>query len=118
MHRALKRRTTLVVGVAVALTMFSACTPAEAPKPIATPGVEPTGTVELWHFFTDREAKALDDTLARFKAKYPKVTLTVKGGQDDAKVTTAIGAAPARTWPSATPPTSSASSAPPAPGST
>ncbi len=92
MHRALKRRTTQVVGVAVALTMFSACTPAEAPKPIATPGVEPTGTVELWHFFTDREAKALDDTLARFKAKYPKVTLTVKGGQDDAKVTTAIGA--------------------------
>lgn len=92
MHRALSRRTTVMVGIAAALMTATACTPAEAPKPIATQGVEPTGAVELWHFFTDREAKTLDETLAKFKAKYPKVTLTVKGGQDDAKVTTAIGA--------------------------
>ncbi|MEU7824732.1 ABC transporter substrate-binding protein [Catellatospora sp. NPDC049133] len=92
MQRLLNRRTTLVAGLAAALALATACTPAEAPKPIATPGVEPTGAVELWHFFTDREAKAVDETLAKFKAKYPKVTLTVKGGQDDAKVTTAIGA--------------------------
>ncbi|MBB5870219.1 multiple sugar transport system substrate-binding protein [Allocatelliglobosispora scoriae] len=92
MHRALNRRATVLYGLTAALMTAAACTPAPAPAPIATPGVEPTGTVELWHFFTDREAKTLDETLAKFKAKYPKVTLTVKGGQDDAKVTTAIGA--------------------------
>ena len=92
MHRALNRRATVLVGLTAALMTAAACTPAPTPVPIATPGVEPTGTVELWHFFTDREAKTLDETLAKFTAKYPKVTLTVKGGQDDAKVTTAIGA--------------------------
>jgi len=54
--------------------------------------VEPSGTVQLWHFFTDREAKAIDSVIADFKAKYPKVTVVVKSGQDDTKMLQAIGA--------------------------
>ncbi|NUR71454.1 MAG: ABC transporter substrate-binding protein [Hamadaea sp.] len=86
------RRTRILAGLAVLLAVTAACTPAPEPKPIATPGVEPSGEVELWHFFTEREAKAIDGIIADFQAKYPKVKVTVKGGQDDSKVVQAIGA--------------------------
>ena len=79
--------TALVATLAVA-----ACTPGAAPKPVASAGVEPSGTVEFWHFFTDREAKAIDSVLDDFRAKYPKITVVVKSGQDDTKMLQAIGA--------------------------
>ncbi|PWU46316.1 ABC transporter substrate-binding protein [Micromonospora globispora] len=86
---ALKR--TIVVA-AVALLTAAGCTPSPSEKPVASPGVEPSGTVEFWHFFTDREAKAIDTVIADFKAKYPKVNVVVKSGQDDTKMLQAIGA--------------------------
>jgi multiple sugar transport system substrate-binding protein len=46
----------------------------------------------LWHFFTDREAGAIDAVIKDFRASHPKITVTVKSGQDDTKVTQAIGA--------------------------
>jgi multiple sugar transport system substrate-binding protein len=94
MRRTLRRRPAVLTVLAAALTVTvtAACTPAPAPTPIATQGVEPSGNVELWHFFTDREAKAIDEIIADFQAKFPKVHVTVKGGQDDTKVVQAIGA--------------------------
>ena len=86
------RRTAMVSIVGVALLAAAACTPAEAPAPIAPQPVEASGTVEFWHFFTDREAKAIDQIIADFKAKNPKVTVVVKSGQDDTKMVQAIGA--------------------------
>lgn len=88
----MSRTLRLLAGLAVTLVAAAACTPAPESKPIATPGVEPSGEIELWHFFTDREAKAIDAIVADFQAKYPKVKVTVKGGQDDTKVVQAIGA--------------------------
>jgi multiple sugar transport system substrate-binding protein len=86
------RRTLISTVAGLALVAAAACTPASAPAPVATPGVEPTGSIEFWHFFTDREAKAIDQIVADFRSKYPKVTVTVKSGQDDGKVLQAIGA--------------------------
>jgi multiple sugar transport system substrate-binding protein len=85
-------RKPLAICLVALVAMAAACTPAPKPAPVATPGVEPSGTVELWHFFTDREAKAVDAVIADFKAKYPKVTVVVKSGQDDTKMLQAIGA--------------------------
>ena len=83
------------------------------------PGVEPTGTVEFWHFFTDREATAIDDVVNDFEAKHPKINVTRQGRpgrrQDDPGHRRRQRPGRRRC---PTPPTSSASSAPPAPGST
>jgi multiple sugar transport system substrate-binding protein len=86
----MKTRIVLALGAAVLVT--AACTPAPKENKIADPGTEVSGTVELWHFFTDREAKAIDAVIKDFQAGHPKITVTVKPGQDDTKVTQAIGA--------------------------
>lgn len=72
--------------------LLMGCTPSANNTPIENAGVEATGDIELWHFFTDREEKALNEILEDFKKKHPKVNLVAKGGQDDAKTTQAIGA--------------------------
>ena len=78
-------------GTAVLLT--TACTPAPKEETkIADPGTQVSGTVELWHFFTEREADAIDQVIKDFAASHPNIKVTVKSGQDDSKVTQAIGA--------------------------
>lgn len=85
-------RFTRVTALALLALVATACTPSESPDPIGEPGVEASGDLELWHFFADREEKVLNEVLNDFRKKYPKVNLVVKGGQDDAKTTQAIGA--------------------------
>jgi len=51
-----------------------------------------TGTVEFWHFFTDREAKAFQTVVDDFEATHPQIKVVVKSGQDDTKATQAIAA--------------------------
>ncbi|GIE74722.1 sugar ABC transporter substrate-binding protein [Actinoplanes philippinensis] len=72
--------------------LVAGCTPAPKENKIADPGTAVSGTVELWHFFTEREAAAIDDVLKDFSAGHPNIKVTVKPGQDDSKVTQAIGA--------------------------
>jgi ABC-type glycerol-3-phosphate transport system substrate-binding protein len=69
-----------------------ACTPAPKETKIADPGTAVSGTVELWHFFTEREAAAIDDVVKDFESTHPNIKVTVKSGPDDSKVTQAIGA--------------------------
>jgi len=78
------------LGTAVLLT--TACTPAPKENKVADPGASVSGTVELWHFFTEREANAIDAVVKDFEASHPNIQVTVKSGQDDSKVTQAIGA--------------------------
>lgn len=72
--------------------LVTACTPAPKENKIADPGTAVSGTVELWHFFTEREAKAIDEVIKDFSDGHPNIKVTVKPGQDDSKVTQAIGA--------------------------
>jgi multiple sugar transport system substrate-binding protein len=84
-----------LVALAAAITaalLATACTPAPKKDGIAKAGTEASGTVELWHFFTEREAAALDSAINDFRASHPKVKVVVKSGQDDAKMTQSIGA--------------------------
>src|SRR3982751_1224535 len=78
------------LGSAVLLT--TACTPAPKENKIADPGTQVSGTVELWHFFTEREAQAIDTVVKDFEATHPNIKCTIKPGEDDSKVTQAIGA--------------------------
>ena len=108
-----------VVAVASALAMaLSACSssggggttsapadtgaPAVTTAPAATsaPGATsapattsaPTGTLTLWHFFTDREAGIIQKAVDGFTKLYPGITVNVQSGQDDDKMRQAIAA--------------------------
>jgi multiple sugar transport system substrate-binding protein len=72
--------------------LAAGCTPAPKENKIADPGTQVSGTVELWHFFTEREAAAIDAVVKDFEASHPNIKVTIKSGQDDSKVTQAIGA--------------------------
>jgi multiple sugar transport system substrate-binding protein len=85
-------RNTVAVMAASLLIMAAGCTPGEKKQDVADPGVEATGDVEFWHFFSDREAEAIQKVIDDFAAKYPKIKVTVKSAQDDEKMTQAIGA--------------------------
>ncbi len=79
-------------ALATAALLATACTPAPKETKIADPGTQVSGSVELWHFFTEREAAAIGTVVKDFEATHPNIKVTVKSGQDDSKVTQAIGA--------------------------
>ncbi|MEU7903244.1 ABC transporter substrate-binding protein [Actinoplanes sp. NPDC049118] len=83
------RKTLLAAAL---LLTTAACTPAPKEAKLADPGAEASGTVELWHFFTEREAAAIDTVIKDFTGAHPNIKVTVKQGQDDSKMTQAIGA--------------------------
>jgi multiple sugar transport system substrate-binding protein len=77
--------------IAAALLLVTACTPGNtASNEIAPAGQEAKGTVEFWHFFTDREADAIDTAIAEFEKEHPDIDVKVTAGQDDAKMLQAI----------------------------
>jgi multiple sugar transport system substrate-binding protein len=78
--------------VGLAALALAGCTPTPPKQDIASPGVTGSGTIEFWHFFTDREAAAIDGVVADFQAKFPQIHVVVKAGQDDDKMTQAIAA--------------------------
>jgi len=86
------RGVALAGGALAVVLVGSACTPGRAPEPLAVPTAAPEGEVEFWHFFTDREANAIEAVIADFEARFPKVDVVVKSGQDDTKLLQAIGA--------------------------
>jgi multiple sugar transport system substrate-binding protein len=79
-------------ALGTAALLAAACTPAPKENKIADPGTQVSGTVELWHFFTEREAAAIDTVVKDFESTHPNIKVTIKSGQDDSKVTQAIGA--------------------------
>jgi multiple sugar transport system substrate-binding protein len=82
-----------LAGAAAAAVLIAAgCTPGtktQAPSAVAP---EPTGTVEFWHQFTDRESRAIEGIVKDFEAKYTKVKVNITDGQADDKTLQAIGA--------------------------
>lgn len=76
---------------AAALLLLGACTPGTTEtQGIAPAGQEAEGTVDFWHFFTSREAAAIEAAVADFEREHPKIDVRITAGQDDAKVLQAI----------------------------
>jgi len=82
-----RRRTTLLAAL---LLLGTACTPGGNTDEVAPAGGDASGTVEFWHFFTDREATAIEDAVARFEDEHPDIDVNITAGQDDAKMLQAI----------------------------
>jgi multiple sugar transport system substrate-binding protein len=90
-----RRRALALTAAATGLALLaSGCAStgdtAAAPSSSAPPKL--TGTVTFWHFFTDREAKAIQGAVDAFTAANPGVKVDVKSGQDDEKTIQAIAA--------------------------
>jgi multiple sugar transport system substrate-binding protein len=79
-----------LAGLAIVLAGCSGGSSSSADAPVPTGAA--TGTVVLWHFFTDREAKAVQSVVDDFEASHPNIKVVVKSGQDDTKATQAIAA--------------------------
>src|SRR3954453_20570494 len=79
-------------GLAGLALLISACSNGSTPADQPLPTGSATGTVEFWHFFTDREAKAFQAVVDDFEASHPDIKVDVKSGQDDTKATQAISA--------------------------
>ena len=64
----------------------SAAAPAKtSSSPLPPAPATASGTVVLWHFFTDREAKAIQGVVDDFQKANPSIKVVVKSGQDDTK---------------------------------
>jgi multiple sugar transport system substrate-binding protein len=79
-------------SLTAAALVAAGCTPAVKPQVLASPGATASGTIEFWHFFTEKEADAIQKAVDGFQAKFPQVKVIVKSGQDDDKTTQAIAA--------------------------
>lgn len=99
--RSSRRRAVALAGIAATLILGACSGPAASEPPAAPAGSEPagsapaakvTGDIELWHFFTDREAGVIQTAVDNFTKANPDIHVTVKSGQDDEKVLQAISA--------------------------
>ncbi len=81
------------VSLVVAALALSGCGSSDDSSSQAAPKAsKPKGEITFWHFFTDREAEAIQAVVKDFEAANPGVTVVVKGGQDDEKMRQAIAA--------------------------
>jgi multiple sugar transport system substrate-binding protein len=82
----------LIAVAAASALVLSGCSSSGDQTVAKAPPKQLKGTVTLWHFFTDREAKVIDSVVKDFEKANPKVTVVVHSGQDDTKLQQAISA--------------------------
>lgn len=81
--------------VLVAALGLAGCSTSSGGSGTSAASAAPThlsGTVSLWHFFTDREADVVQQAVDSFEKANPDVTVDVHSGQDDEKLQKAISA--------------------------
>ena len=89
----MRRRAITVAAIAAASALVLTGCSGGGSTPIAsTAPSKLKGTVSLWHFFTDREAKAIQGVVDDFEKANPGVHVVVHSGQDDTKLQQAISA--------------------------
>jgi multiple sugar transport system substrate-binding protein len=95
MKTRLRRVVALSASAAALSLLVAACSGSDAgtsSPPASSAPAKLTGTVEFWHFFTDREAKGIQAAVDKFEKLNPGVKVDVKSGQDDDKTIQAIAA--------------------------
>ena len=86
------RSLTAVVALAAATALLAGCSSTANTTIDKTAPAELSGTVSLWHFFSDREGEVVQSVVDDFEKLHPKVTVEVHDGQDDEKLQKAISA--------------------------
>ncbi|WP_029289206.1 ABC transporter substrate-binding protein [Cellulomonas sp. HZM] len=91
----MRYRSVLAVPALVSLALVAACSGGSSgggPTAAASAPPTVTGTIQFWHFFTDREADVIQGVVDDFEKANPGVKVEVKSGQDDQKMRQAISA--------------------------
>jgi multiple sugar transport system substrate-binding protein len=90
-HRPLVAITAFTAVAALALAGCSGGSAGSGGSDIGTAApAHLSGTVSLWHYFTDREATVVQSVVDGFEKANPDVKVTVHAGQDDDKITKVI----------------------------
>src|SRR4051794_9317724 len=77
----------LVISAGAALALAGCSTGGtDSPAVASAAPTELSGTVSLWHFFSDREAGVVQNAVDQFEKANPNVKVVVHSGQDDAKL--------------------------------
>lgn len=93
--RTIRRRAVVVPAVAALAALgLAACSGGgnAGPSVAASAPATVSGTIQFWHFFTDREAEVIQGVVDDFMAANPGVKVEVQSGQDDEKMRQAISA--------------------------
>ena len=91
MYRTAFRRLAVVTAIVASTALLAACSGGGSGGDIApTAPAKLEGNVSLWHFFTDREADAIQSVVDDFEKANPGVKVDVHSGQDDDKLQKAI----------------------------
>jgi len=65
----------------------TACTTTPPPAPASSlDTANLTGSLQLWHHWSDREAQVIQSVVDSFQTAYPGITVTVHDNQDDTKI--------------------------------
>ncbi|MGW3489080.1 extracellular solute-binding protein [Streptomyces sp. NPDC001054] len=83
------RRRTGAALLAAALLLTGCAAGTDGPVPARAPA-HPSGSVQLWHHYTGREAAVVQSAVDDFEKKYPDVRVTVHSGQQDTKITQVV----------------------------
>jgi len=91
-NRTIRRRIAVATAALAATTLLAACSGGGSNTTVGPAPTKLEGTVSLWHFFSDREAKVIQSVVDDFEKANPGVKVTVHSGQDDDKLQKAISA--------------------------
>ncbi|WP_020500363.1 extracellular solute-binding protein [Sciscionella marina] len=88
--RATKPATAIPAVALVAALILTGCG-IGADEPVArTAPRELTGTIQLWHHYTDREAAVIQSVVRDFERLHPGLHVNVHSGQQDTKITQVV----------------------------
>ncbi|MEW1864252.1 extracellular solute-binding protein [Streptomyces sp. NBC_00669] len=83
--------TALAALSATAALSLTGCAVGGGDGPVAsTPPAHLSGTVQLWHHYSGREAEVIQSVVDDFEKKYPDVKVHVHSGQQDTKITQVV----------------------------
>jgi len=85
------RRVAVVGALSLVLAACTAGGTDQTSAP-ATKGATASGTVTMWHFFSGREAEAIQAVVDDFTTAHPGIKVEVRPEQDDEKMRQAIAA--------------------------
>jgi multiple sugar transport system substrate-binding protein len=87
MKRILKRASFVAIGATAAIILAGCSSGAgDQVAETAPDSEELSGTVTLWHHYSDREAEVIQGVADDFQDAYPNVKVEVSAGQEDTKI--------------------------------
>ncbi|MFE9247958.1 extracellular solute-binding protein [Streptomyces sp. NPDC007088] len=84
-----RRRRTSAGLLAAALLLTGCAAGTDGPVPARAPS-RPSGSVQLWHHYSGREAAVIQSVVDDFEKRHPEIHVTVHSAQQDTKITQVV----------------------------